>query len=307
MENIKDFLQKIAEGKGNYKKNKITSETKVLNHLKDLSKNNDFEIELTQEWLSNKDNFKKVTDMIDEWEFKAKSVYDVNALSLFKIYPDGSGVCQLCGHSGCKTLYEINDKFNGKQLFSGSQCIKKFGLRSYIGEEEASVDEVTEYLKGIEDEIDDIIDSPYAKIFNMCHRNNLTILNNASDKNILKFYLDNIDAYGKTIFTAIQQMEKYGSVSDDVKNEAKIAFNRFYSWSNSNNHNDLITFIPELDVIVDNTMKYSAKFKIILSYMIAEYYRNGKTNKNLYNTLKMIYNETKDIETVNEWIGRAHV
>ena len=296
MLSFKEFLINCKNGKiENYTKNKITYAQKSLLNLQNNSSDKykfDFDLyNLTE------DDYNLLMDMISKFEFKVVNEYGVYNNSIFK--DTANGICELCGKNGCKHLYKIVNIDTNKKLYVGSQCIKKFNLDCYINEDKVDVDEALNMAENIYSNVDKIKNSEYGKLFMYCHNNNEIILeNNPAYRN---FYDENIDSYGETVFSGIYCLENNQPISDSIYKEIENYHFKMYRWSSNLNKNEgIITFVPNLIMVVNNTLKYDAKYKVILNGLSADYYNNKKLNKKnfLYLNARNVYDNIKNINSI---------
>lgn len=280
-----------------FTKNKITSEEKCLNYLKQFSspQYTNLNIDLSQKINESLGN--SLTDMLDEWVFKARNEYGVLNRSFFK---DKDGVCQMCNHKGCKELFKIYNTKSNKYIYVGCKCLLKLDPVTYIGDKEVTAKNGIDYINEKSKDIEKIMNSKFGAIFKVCHENNLTILENQSGipQSSKDFYAEHIDNFGRILYSLIECIENGEEIPPELFSEARTEQHVIYEkWSSINNFNNIITFVPSVAGILDNKQKYSAKYKIVLSSLVAEYLKNRKSEnkKNLYDVLSDIYYKTKNI------------
>ena len=63
----------------------------------------------------------------DEMEQRIKDQFEADASYLIDL-KHSMGVCPLCGHIGCRYIFRITNKLNGKTIECGSECIITHGL-----------------------------------------------------------------------------------------------------------------------------------------------------------------------------------
>jgi hypothetical protein len=285
MKTMRETLDDIKSGSTSARK--ITNMNKGLKTMQSRSSNKfkGFTIDLNN---PTNEMFNDIDSMINEWEFKIKDEYGIINKNFFE---DGKGRCEFCGKVGCKSLYRIVNHKTNKSMEIASQCIKLYQIPTYIDGEPISIEEGFDYIN----KLNDISKSEYGKLFTICNQNNLIILNN--NPKYKEEYLNYLKDYGRIIYSVIDKTEREGKIPDKEElNEVFDAHHSFYIFSKDMNNEGLVTFVPGAAAVLNNTFKYSAKFKVILNNLLAEYCRNNTEDKkfNFYNAAKKAFDITKD-------------
>lgn len=290
------MIEDLHNGKyDDYSKSSITRLNKSIGYLKEKS---------SSRFINENFDFTKpfdldlIKELLGEFKLNITDENDVYNVNLYHAYdPTGSSTCELCRSShNCKQLYKIENKYTKKYLWVGSQCIKKFDIPVYKNGEKVKSEDVQLIFNDIEKMTETYKKTKINKIFDFCNKNNETIISclkkvprvglNGGEKISYKTAIDN---YINCIYTMFIYHNNGEQIPEEVLIEARSQYFPLLEWSQKMGANNFVTFIPGIELMKDNYIRYMGLFKIVLSYLISRNIKKEKLN------IDTVYEFIKDI------------
>lgn len=195
--------------------------------------------------------------------------------------------CAFCGEENdLEDIYKVSSNNFPRCKVSVRicpDCVEKLDPYGRIGSDDTcSYEDAKQFLNNCKKLIPKYKKHPYYTFMKKCMENNYKLV--SFDENLKKEYIAMINDYSTAMFNLIYAANN-NTLDEELIRCIKELMEKTYDWSNTRNHENIPTFIPQVSNFVMNYQTYLGKFKICLNNIVA----NKEDYDDMYTLLKDIY------------------